>query len=79
MCLKKKETDPWEEAGDVVCICCPRCSKYYGKFTLTDAKLKCIKCKREFYAIVTDGVVITMKNEGMRQHISEGIAAMNRR
>ena len=78
MCLKKKENDPWEEDGDVVCICCPRCGKYYGKVTLTDAKIKCSKCKRIFYAVVTDGMVLAMKNESLWQQISEGVAVFNK-
>ena len=77
MCLKKKEIDPWEEAGNVVCICCPRCGKYHGKVTLTDAKIKCSKCKRYYYAIVTDGIVVAMKNESLWQQLSEAIATFH--
>jgi len=78
MCLKKKENDPWEEAEDVVCICCPICGKYHGKVALTDAKIKCQKCKRIYYAIVSDGMVVAMKHESLWQQISEGIATLHK-
>lgn len=70
---KQVVKDVWEESEDVVCICCPRCAKFHEKSSLSDSKIKCTKCKRVYYAIVSDGIVVTFKDKSLYEHISEGL------